>query len=612
MPPVAGADILVADQNALGGTGAVIRVNPVTGARTTVSANNDPAGGPSFVDPAGLTLAPNGDILVVDPAAYPGAGGGVIRVNPVTGARTPVSQNAAPAGGPSFVDPFGIALAANGDILVTDQNAFGGGGGVIRVNPVTGARTAVSDNTTQPGFPNFDAPWGIDTEADGNIVVADPGTFGGGGGVIRVNPVTGVRTAVSENMVPTGAPMFADPIGLMVAANRNILVAEQSGFGGFGGVIRVTPVTGARTTLSANGAPPGGPAFGSAFAVAPAANGDVLLAGSTTSSPAGAIVRINPVTGARTRVSENSAPAGAPAFAFPTGIADAGTPETTISSGPPAETTDHSPTFSFSSSRAGSTFRCRLDHGPQQSCSSPFTTAKLKPGSHSFEVAATDATGNSDPTPAAQDFKVLAVLSDLKKPVLGRFVNVAPVKGKVTVAVPKGSSSARRARTSQKGLRFVPLSEARQIPVNSFLNTRKGTVRILAAGRGRQQSDSAGGLFQLRQARRGKSRGITELRLKGSSFKRCAARKSATRADASRRRLSRRKIRRLRGSGKGRFRTRGRYSSATVRGTAWTVTDRCDGTLTKVTRGVVAVRDFRRKKTVRLRAGHSYLAKGRR
>ena len=79
-----------------------------------------------------------------------------------------------------------------------------------------------------------------------------------------------------------------------------------------------------------------------------------------------------------------------------------------------------------------------------------------------------------------------------------------------------------------------------------------------------------------------------------------------------RRRLSRRKIRRLRGSGKGRFRTRGRYSSATVRGTVWTVTDRCDGTLTKVTRGVVAVRDFRRKKTVRLRAGRSYLAKARR
>ena len=54
--------------------------------------------------------------------------------------------------------------------------------------------------------------------------------------------------------------------------------------------------------------------------------------------------------------------------------------------------------------------------------------------------------------------------------------------------------------------------------------------------------------------------------------------------------------RRLRGDANGRFRTRGRHSAATVRGTKWTVTDRCDGTLTKVRRGTVAVRDFRLQK----------------
>jgi ferric-dicitrate binding protein FerR (iron transport regulator) len=68
-------------------------------------------------------------------------------------------------------------------------------------------------------------------------------------------------------------------------------------------------------------------------------------------------------------------------------------------------------------------------------------------------------------------------------------------------------------------------------------------------------------------------------------------------------------IRKLRGNGRGRFRTRGRYSAATVRGTDWTVEDRCDGTLTRVKRGRVSVRDFRRRKTVTVRAGKSYLAK---
>jgi hypothetical protein len=39
------------------------------------------------------------------------------------------------------------------------------------------------------------------------------------------------------------------------------------------------------------------------------------------------------------------------------------------------------------------------------------------------------------------------------------------------------------------------------------------------------------------------------------------------------------------------------------------VQDECDGTLTKVTRGTVQVRDLKRKKTIIVKAGHSYLAR---
>jgi hypothetical protein len=49
-----------------------------------------------------------------------------------------------------------------------------------------------------------------------------------------------------------------------------------------------------------------------------------------------------------------------------------------------------------------------------------------------------------------------------------------------------------------------------------------------------------------------------------------------------------------------------------VRGTKWDVIDRCDGTLTKVSRGRVVVRDFRRKRNVTVRAGKRYLARARR
>jgi hypothetical protein len=145
--------------------------------------------------------------------------------------------------------------------------------------------------------------------------------------------------------------------------------------------------------------------------------------------------------------------------------------------------------------------------------------------------------------------------------------------------------------------------------VASFIDARRGTTRLTSARTRREDQIQDGlfskGVFQVLQSRRVRSRGLTNLRLKGGSFKRCRQRGRAG-ADAA---LSRRAIRRLRGNASGRFRTTGRNSSATVRGTIWEVIDRCDGTLTKVKRGRVVVRDFRRKKTVIVRAGKSYLAR---
>jgi hypothetical protein len=205
--------------------------------------------------------------------------------------------------------------------------------------------------------------------------------------------------------------------------------------------------------------------------------------------------------------------------------------------------------------------------------------------------------------------------------VVAKRVNVEPVKGVVLVSVPAGSarSSRGKARASAtvpglKGRVFIPLSQAKQIPVGSILDTRKGTVRLTTAqnAAGATQSSTFQlGVFQVLQSGKRSAKGLTEVRLKGASFRSCRSRKSSrrssTQAQASAR--SKRRIRRLRGNGKGRFRTRGRYSAATVRGTDWTVTDRCDGTLTQVKRGKVAVRDFRRRKNVSVRAGKRYLAR---
>ena len=60
---------------------------------------------------------------------------------------------------------------------------------------------------------------------------------------------------------------------------------------------------------------------------------------------------------------------------------------------------------------------------------------------------------------------------------------------------------------------------------------------------------------------------------------------------------------------RGRFRTKGKHSAATVVGTKWLVEDRCDSTLTRVKRGKVKVRDFAKKKTVTVRKGKRYIAR---
>jgi hypothetical protein len=103
------------------------------------------------------------------------------------------------------------------------------------------------------------------------------------------------------------------------------------------------------------------------------------------------------------------------------------------------------------------------------------------------------------------------------------------------------------------------------------------------------------------------SRAVTELALKGGDFaKSCGQRTQLASIAAPLK--TKKPVRQLWGHGKGHFRTRARYSSATVRGTYWLTADRCDGSLTKVREGVVTVTDFVRHTDVIVKAGQSYLA----
>ena len=80
-------------------------------------------------------------------------------------------------------------------------------------------------------------------------------------------------------------------------------------------------------------------------------------------------------------------------------------PETTIT-GAPASTSDSSDaSFEFTASEP-STFECSIDSGPFSACTSPTDYSGLAEGPHNFEVRATDAAGNTDPTPATWNWAI--------------------------------------------------------------------------------------------------------------------------------------------------------------------------------------------------------------
>jgi hypothetical protein len=208
----------------------------------------------------------------------------------------------------------------------------------------------------------------------------------------------------------------------------------------------------------------------------------------------------------------------------------------------------------------------------------------------------------------------------------GKTVVVKVVSGEVLIKYPPGYVPRAAPRATGPAAGFVPFAGAANIPVGSQLDTRKGRVALTSAattgGAKTQTSDFYDGIFQVKQSvpkrkPRKPTALITDVVMKGQTARsQCAPLKGARAASVSAAKKKKKGpkavLGKLWGSGKGKFRTGGKYSSATVRGTIWLVEDRCEGTFTKVRRGTVQVRDLRRKKTVTVKAGHSYLARAQR
>jgi hypothetical protein len=181
-----------------------------------------------------------------------------------------------------------------------------------------------------------------------------------------------------------------------------------------------------------------------------------------------------------------------------------------------------------------------------------------------------------------------------------------PVRGVTARAVPEQGTVL--VKIGKKG--FVPLTSLGQaIPVGAILDTRHGTVALTTAKgakgtKGTQIGHFSGGQFRFAQAKKSP---LTTLSMTGAGLNACSR---LPRGGSPRVTAAKRKRRRsLFSNVHGQFRTRGRNSDATARGTSWQMTDTCSGTRTTVRSGVVLVRDFTLRKTKRVRAGHSYFAR---
>jgi thrombospondin type 3 repeat protein len=338
-------------------------------------------------------------------------------------------------------------------------------------------------------------------------------------------------------------------------------------------------------------------------------------------------------------------------------------------SGPPALSRSTAATFAFAANQPASGFVCTLDGGAAASCASPFTAGGLAAGAHTLRVAAVDAFGRTDATPATYAWTVdLTPLASTAAPpppdadgdgvpdaaddcpadanpaqadadhdgvgdacevgaagtdppVDGRIVIVRVLSGQVFVKLPAHASTARHLAQVAPIAGFVPLKGVAALPVGTEVDARRGTLRLTSTVDGRrigrggrtQTATLSAGIFAIRQRRlaEGSRRRIpTDLALKGPPG---AAHACVGTPDSGPiKGLPRNPIRSLTARvSKGVFRVLGGAGIVTATRATWSTQDLCAGTRTIVGKGRVRVLDINHQTTATVRAGRSLLVRAR-
>jgi hypothetical protein len=213
--------------------GTLVKVDPSTGAETTLSDFADPAQGPVAQPRPGLPpffaatlVVPDASSVFVDHSGFDG----FFRVGPTTGARTIISDAAL-----SAVEPSGNFLAQ------TEST-------IVRIDRLTGAKTTVSDFGDPAQGPVTGLSRGMAVERTGHIIVRGDDGSARHVTLFRVDPVTGARTLLSDFDDPVQAQIPTFP-QLLIDHSGDVLLLDLPHLSPLR-IVRVDAVTGERVTTA--------------------------------------------------------------------------------------------------------------------------------------------------------------------------------------------------------------------------------------------------------------------------------------------------------------------------------------------------------------------------
>ena len=275
--PLQAGDIVVAEAF---GQARLVKVDPVTGARTVIS-----AGGlfSESMEAYGLAVDHEGQLIVAE--RYFGDRSRVIRVDPVTGAQVLVTI------GERLGKSWGLVVDRNGDYLVGAFMNHFDFQSIVRVNPLTGAQSSVAVDCCvhHIGWAN-----GIAFDPRGRLIATS--TEGGVLNVTRVNLRSGALTPLGARTLAEGPAAAA----VAVATNGDIYVADGARTGG---ITRLDAATGVNDVVAMNATSDPNSTFGETIGIALDFFTDDLL---IAENSGGRVIRLNLSTGQQTVLSNGS------------------------------------------------------------------------------------------------------------------------------------------------------------------------------------------------------------------------------------------------------------------------------------------------------------------